>query len=73
VLKELVVVAIPTNVPVELSPTFTVDIPIKLLDIFATYTVELFSRVVVTIPVCETTSGLPPFTEYVRISPVSKL
>jgi len=36
VLNPLVVDAIPTNVPVDPSPTFTVEIPIRSFEIFAT-------------------------------------
>jgi len=35
-----VVDVIPTNVPVDPTPTFTVEIPIKSSEIFATYRVD---------------------------------
>ena len=63
VLDVLVAEVIPTNVPVDPSPTFTVAIPIKSLEIFATYTEELLDIVVVPIPVKETIKEFPPFVE----------
>ena len=63
VLDVFVADVIPTNVPVEPSPTFTVAIPIRSLEIFATYTEELSDIVVVPIPVKEATKGFPLFVE----------
>ena len=70
----LVADVIPTNVPVEPTPTFTVDIPIKSSEIFATYKVDWFERVTeVEIPFVETPRTPPSFGEYVSWSPVSSL
>jgi hypothetical protein len=74
VLRPLVVEAIPTKIPVEPKPTFTVEIPIKSSEIFATNTCDWFVRVTdVEIPFVETPIEDPVFGEYVSMSPVSNL
>ena len=55
-------VVMPVKNPVLPKPTCTVEMPIKSSFIFATYNDELLDKVVVPIPVDETTIGLPLLT-----------
>ena len=60
--KEAVVLPVPAKEPVEFTPILTVEIPIRLSFIFATYTLD-WSEILteVDIPLVETPIEEPPF------------
>ena len=55
------------------SPTLNVEIPIRLLEIFPTYTLDSSGRLKDVVPSVETPIGSPLLVLYLRRSPVFNL